>query len=88
VQLLGEMWELEVEDGALMYLVIRLCFPNRFDMALELVETANNTALSAFTNHVKLHRFRPAEEATIMVSGSENSPLTLDDTTPASERGG
>jgi hypothetical protein len=51
-------------------------------MALELFDTANNTALSAFTNQVKLHRFRPTEEATVMVSGSESSSLTLADTTP------
>jgi hypothetical protein len=56
VQLLEEMWAFEVEDGALMYLVERLCLSKGFDM---LFETAKNIALLAFTNLLKLHRFCP-----------------------------
>jgi hypothetical protein len=76
------MWARGVEDGALMYLVKRLCLPKGFDMALELFEIANNEALSDFTNEVKLHRFHITEVATVIVSGSEIIPSTLVDATP------
>jgi hypothetical protein len=82
VQLLGDMLVKEVEDGELMYLVERLCLPTSMDVALALFEIANNEALLVFTNEVKVRKIRPTEEATVMVSGSESSPLTLVDTAP------